>query len=245
MQNIIKPNWPAPVRVKAYSTTRNGGVSQAPFNSFNLAYACGDDHEAVRRNRELLAKEIKLPQEPLWLHQVHQTTVVAADEQPSGVIADGAYTSQPQIVCTVLTADCLPVLICDRAATCVAAVHAGWKGLAAGVIESALAKLSVAPQELLVWFGPAIGPTVYEVGEEVLAAFIAHDQQALQAFEKNNNGRWLMNLYGLATLRLQQCGVTQIFGGDFCTYTDKEHFFSYRRDQQTGRMASLIWIDKW
>lgn len=243
MIEVIKPNWPAPVMIKAYTTTRIGGVSQNNFTSFNLAAHVEDDITAVNKNRVLLRKQLGLPNEPLWLTQVHGIEAVQAELYQNTVIADASYTQKSNTVCTVLTADCLPVLICDRTGTCVAAIHAGWKGLAAGVIEATLEKLPVNTKDLLAWLGPAIGSTAFEVGEDVINLFIKHEQQAEQAFKSFKNNKWLANIYLLAKQRLMQLGVDSIYGGEFCTYTQAEKFFSYRRDKQTGRMASLIWIE--
>ena len=190
-----------------------------------------------------MAEQLQLPAEPIWLNQVHGIEAVQADTAQRSVTADAAYTRQPNTVCTILTADCLPLLICDKNATCVAAIHAGWKGLAAGVIEATLKNIGIPGENLLVWLGPAIGPNVFEVGDEVRKQFIAHDPAAKQAFKINENNRWLADIYLLAKQRLAHYHVNEIYGGDFCTYSDKEFFFSYRRDHQTGRMASLIWIN--
>lgn len=244
MIEVIKPNWPAPAMIKAYTTTRIGGVSQNNFISFNLASHVEDDIDAVNSNRALLGKQLGLPNEPLWLTQVHGIEAVQAELYQNTVIADASYTQESNTVCAVLTADCLPVLICDRAGTCVAAIHAGWKGLAAGIIEATLKKLSVTTKDLLAWLGPAIGPNAFEVGEDVFNLFITHEQQAEQAFKSIDKHTWLANIYLLAKQRLMQLGVNSIYGGEFCTYTQAEKFFSYRRDHQTGRMASLIWIKK-
>lgn len=243
MQQFIQPNWPAPATVKAYTTTRQGGVSGAPFNNFNLGDHVGDDDNAVAQNRLLLRNTLQLLAEPKWLKQIHSTQVILAEQITADTQADAAYTRQAKVVCAILTADCLPMLICDRAGTIVAAVHAGWRGLASGIIEQTIQTLQTPPADLLIWLGPAIGADVYEVGAEVRAQFITADPLAEQAFKANANQRWLANMYLLATLRLKHCGVTAIYGGDYCTYSDPERFFSYRRDGQTGRIASLIWLD--
>lgn len=240
---VIQPNWPAPKNIQAYTTTRNGGVSNTPYDSFNLATYVGDDLAAVEKNRTLLQTALQLPNTPLWLTQTHSIDVVQTDLQPTNIEADASYTKQPHIVCAVQTADCLPLLICDRAGTTVAAVHAGWKGLGAGIIENTVQQLKIPAQELLVWLGPAIGPTVFEVGTEVYELFTAHDANAAQGFKSIDTNKWLADIYLLAKQRLHACDVNAIYGGEFCTYTDSERFFSYRRDQQTGRMASLIWIE--
>ncbi|BAP55764.1 multi-copper polyphenol oxidoreductase, laccase [Thioploca ingrica] len=242
MLDVITPNWPAPPQVKAYITTRHGGVSHPPYDSFNLAEHVGDDAQAVANNRAILVQTLKLPTEPIWLNQVHGTQAIAAQPAQLNGIADATYTNQAGQICVVLTADCLPVLFCDRYGTTVAAAHAGWRGLAAGILEATLQHFQVPAQDILVWLGPAIGPRVFEVGDEVRTAFIQVLPSAQSAFTPSRPGHWLANLYQLAQQRLSQQGVTHIYGGDFCTYTDQERFYSYRRDKVTGRMASLIWL---
>lgn len=236
----IVPDWPAPSNVRAVSTTRAGGVSRAPFDDFNLADHVGDDPDAVAANRRRLAKTLNLSAEPLWLKQVHGNRVVdAARAQPQSE-ADAAVTFEPGPVCAVLTADCLPVLFCDRQGVRVAAVHAGWRGLAAGVLEAAVEALESPPPELLVWLGPAIGPRAFEVGDEVRSVFVAHDPAGEACFNSSSAGRWLADIHVLARLRLNAMGITAVYGGGWCTYSDAERFYSYRRDKITGRMASLI-----
>lgn len=242
--NTLSPDWPAPSHIKAFSTCRHQGYSQAPFDSWNPATHTGDNVQTVRRNRELLTGQLQLPSEPVWLDQVHGTRIInMADSETHSVImsADGSYTSNPNQVCVVMTADCLPVLITNRLGTEVAAVHAGWRGLCDGVIETAVRQFEVSVDELLVWLGPAIGPKAFEVGAEVREAFICHDVQAESAF-KPAGKNWMADIYLLARQRLHAAGVDKISGGNYCTYTDAERFYSYRRDGQTGRMASLIWI---
>ncbi len=243
MLNLITPNWPAPDNISAFTTTRLDGYSQPPYDSFNLAMHVGDDTATVARNRMLLKEQLQLANEPKWLNQIHGIQVIQADTAQINATADASFTRQPQIACAILTGDCLPLLICDRAGSIVAAVHAGWKGLAAGIIEATLTALSVPTKDLLVWLGPAIGPEAFEVGEEVYQQFIAFDPQALFAFKRNANNRWLADLYTLAKQRLNAQGVTQIFGGNLCTYTDEQRFYSYRKKNPTGRMASLIWLN--
>ena len=237
----IVPDWPAPARVKAFITTRSGGVSSGPFQSLNLGDHVGDVPGDVAANRALLS--VFLPSTPVWLRQVHGTHVVAAESAESGVEADAAHSATPGIVCAILTADCLPVLICDRNGSQVAAVHAGWRGLSQSIIERAIEAMRVPPPELLVFLGPAIGPSHYEVGDDVRDAFINDDENAVTAFLPKANGKWLANLCELAQLRLRCLGVEAIYGGDCCTFSDAERFFSYRRDGQTGRMAALIWLE--
>ena len=239
----ITAPWPATARVHALTTIRNGGVSAPPFATFNLGHHVSDDPAAVRANRARLRTGLALPAEPLWLTQVHGTRVVAAAETAPGTEADGSFTDCAGVVCAVLTADCLPVFLCDRAATRVAVVHAGWRGLAAGVVEQGLAAMGMAGDQVLAWLGPAIGPQAFEVGDEVRQAFISHQPEAALAFQKNTRGRYYADMYTLARLRLAAVGVTHVYGGEYCTYSERQRFFSYRRDGQTGRMAALIWLD--
>jgi hypothetical protein len=242
-KSIIFPDWPAPERVRAISTTRQGGVSREPFASFNLAGHVGDEPGPVAANRRRLSRGLGLPGEPAWLNQVHGRTVVLADRVDQPVEADAAVAFRPGSVCAVLTADCLPLLLCDREGSCVAAVHAGWRGLADGVIPAAVASLNRDPARLLAWLGPAIGPEAFEVGGEVRHAFIEIDAAHAACFKPSARGRWLADLYGLARCQLQALGVQAIYGGNWCTYSEHEMFFSYRRDGRTGRMASLIWLE--
>lgn len=239
---FITPDWPAPVNVHACVTTRTGGVSRPPYASFNLAAHVGDDPEAVESNRARLRAELALPAEPAWLTQVHGDAVVDATQAGGAPQADGAFAAVPGAVCAVLTADCLPVLLCDRDGTRVAALHAGWRGLVGGVIEAGVGALDVAGGELLAWLGPAIGPDVFEVGDEVRAAFITHDPTASSAFRPYANGKFLADIYLLARQRLAGLGVTAVYGGGLCTVADRQRFYSYRRDGATGRMASLVWL---
>jgi hypothetical protein len=241
--DFIIPNWPAPANVVALQTTRLGGVSGAPYASLNLGAHVNDDPIAVAKNRQLLSPY--LPNEPVWVNQVHGIEVIDAAQSACLQNADASFTTKPNVVCVTMTADCLPVLLCDKAGTVVAAVHAGWRGLCDGVIEAAVNKLPVEHSEILAWLGPAIGPNAFEVGSEVRAQFIAKDAQAASAFQTNGN-KWLGDIYQIARQRLNYLGVTQIYGGsvneDFCTYTDATRFYSFRRDDVTGRMASLIWL---
>lgn len=239
---FILPDWPAPANVRAAVTTRAGGASRTPYDSFNLAAHVGDDPQAVAANRARLRELLKLPAEPVWLKQVHGVKVVnvaSAENEPE---ADGGYTTKAGVVCAVLTADCLPVLLCDRAGTRVAALHAGWRGLAGGVIEAGVQALNVPGSELLAWLGPAIGPEAFEVGEDVRTAFVQQDNAAQVAFRPQANGKYLANIYMLARQRLAALGVTAVYGGGYCTVRERERFYSYRRDGATGRMASLIWL---
>lgn len=236
----IVPDWPAPARVKACVTTRAGGVSVAPFDSLNLGTHVGDDPVAVKKNRQRLLSQLGC--KPAWLQQVHGIDVVEAAPETLAE-ADASWTATPGIACTVMTADCLPALFCDRNGTRVAAAHAGWRGLAAGVLEATLDALAVAPEDTLVWLGPAIGPQAFEVGAEVREAFVGQHAQAAQAFgESLNPGRYMADIYELARIRLAARGVAAVYGGGFCTYSDPR-FYSYRRAARTGRFASLIWLD--
>ena len=240
--DLIRPDWPAPARVHALTTTRAGGVSEGSWSSFNLAVHVQDAPAAVTENRRRLRAALKLPAEPLWLTQVHGTAIASADNGP-GCEADGGYADRPGVVCAVLTADCLPVLLCSRSGDEVAAVHAGWRGLAGGVVEAALDRFRAQPDEMLAWLGPAIGPAAFEVGDEVRQVFLVDDPGAEVAFRSNRPGHWLADLYVLARRRLARQGVTAVYGGGLCTYSDAERFYSFRREPVTGRMASLIWIE--
>lgn len=229
--------------MRAIQTLRGGGCSPPPWDSGNLGDHVGDAPECVAANRARL--RALLPDEPRWLCQVHGTTVVdAALPKADAPKADAAFARQPGSVCAVMTADCLPVLFCDRAGSVVAAAHAGWRGLAAGVLEATVAAMGAPPDELLAWFGPAIGPGNFEVGVEVRAAFVERDPAAAGAFRALGDGKWLADIYRLARQRLAGVGVSAVFGGDRCTVGEAGRFFSYRRDGVTGRMATLIWLEK-
>jgi YfiH family protein len=243
MDSYLTPIWPAPSNVHAYTTTRQGGHSLAPYNSFNLADHVGDDITSVTKNRAILYHKLHLPSQPCWLEQTHSNVVVQAKQGLLKTEADACYTSTPATVCLVLTADCLPILICNRTGTEIAAIHAGWRGLAAGIIENTLAKLTSPTCELMAWLGPAIGPSAFEVGAEVYEAFNRQNPSNCQAFSPVRSERWYADLFGLAKLALARLGLTAVYGGQYCTYSDAELFFSYRRDGQTGRLASLIWFD--
>jgi YfiH family protein len=240
--SYICPTWPAPSSIRAYVSTRIGGVSSALFNSLNLGLHVQDDPVSVTQNRQLFASYIDMPDSTTWLNQVHGTDVVRLPCESIPDSADAAVSSLANQVCAVLTADCLPVFFCNQAGTRVAVAHAGWRGLCAGVLESTLAQFDEI-DSVMVWFGPAIGPNAFEVGGEVREAFMSIIPEAVAAFEPaRKTGKWLGNLYLLAKQRLVAAGVTQIYGGDYCTFTDEAHFYSYRRDGKTGRMASVIWI---
>jgi YfiH family protein len=244
---VIAPDWPAPPAVRAAFTLRMGGVSAAPFDSLNVGAHVGDTGAAVTENRRRVRAQLRLPVEPSWLEQVHGIEVADLDT-PSArasapqLTADAVIARGAGSVCVMQVADCMPVLFAARDGCAVAAAHAGWRGLAAGVLEATVATLAVAPSGLIAWLGPAIGPQHFEVGGEVRAAFLAHDAAAAAAFTANTRGRWQCDLAALARRRLNAAGVTAVFGGGWCTYSDPLRFFSYRRVGQCGRMAALIWL---
>lgn len=240
----IQPDWPAPRNVRAVATLRAGGVSSGPFESLNLGSHVGDDPNAVDGNRMRLNAALQLPAQPVWLNQVHGTAVVEAHPHQSPPTADAAVAREVGQVCVVLTADCLPVLFCDQRGMRVAAAHAGWRGLAGGVLAATVAALDVAPKNLLAWLGPAIEPEAFEVGGEVRDEFVARNWASNGAFIANARGRWQADLYALARIELQRLGIEAVYGGGFRCYADRERFFSYRRDGRTGRMGTMIWIDK-
>jgi YfiH family protein len=240
----IVPEWPAPPGVRAVATLRSGGASSGPYGSFNLGDHVGDDPAAVAANRARLRAELELAVEPCWLRQVHGTGVAQAVAGGSPPEADAAVTGLPGVACVVLTADCLPVLFARRDGTQVAAAHAGWRGLVAGVLEATVRALCAAgggPADLLAWLGPAIGPEAYEVGGEVHDALLAADPGAGVALRPGRPGHWWLDLYTAARRRLGSAGVTAVYGGAWCTATEAEKFFSYRRDGTCGRQATLVW----
>lgn len=238
----IRPDWPAPARVHALSTTRAGGVSRGVYASLNLGEHVGDDVACVAENRKRLQVDL-VGAAPRWLQQVHGVRVARLAGAPVTEAADASVTAVGGQACVVMTADCLPVLFCDRAGTRVAAAHAGWRGLSAGVLEATIKAMDVAPDQMLAWMGPAIGPGAYEVGEEVRARFVAGAPQSAAAFRTGKaHGKWWCDLYSLARQRLRAAGVQAVYGGGFCTYTERERFFSFRRDGECGRMATLIWL---
>lgn len=236
----IVPDWPAPGNVRALITTRAGGTSQGPYASCNLGLRTDDDPRAVSANRARLEK--LLPQAPRWLRQVHGAAVVEADALADTPEADAAVARRAGTVCGVLVADCIPVLLADRAGTAIGAAHAGWRGLAAGVIPNVVERMGVAPRDLIAYLGPGIGPTAFEVGRDVLDAFVTRDAGAQAAFAPHAPGKWLADLFLLARRSLQRAGVKDIHGGGLCTYSDAARFFSYRRERATGRMAAVIWM---
>jgi YfiH family protein len=255
----LVPDWPAPANVHAATTLRVGGVSEGIYASLNAASHVGDDPERVRQNREIIAQMLGLPDEPVWLDQVHSNRVVEA-QHPSRPIgmkytgnpqqADASYTDESGVVCAVMTADCLPLLICSADGSLVAAIHAGWRGLLAGVISntvramqnSAISSLCKREgRDLMVWLGPAIGPDCFEIGAEVYEAFLEKSAEFDSAFKEQNVGKWLADIYQLASIELAELNIFNVYGGDSCTVTEHDRFYSYRRDGQTGRMATLIW----
>jgi YfiH family protein len=239
----IVPDWAAGPRVRAFMTTRAGGISPAPFDSLNLGLRSGDETQNVLGNRAIL--RAALPAEPAWLRQVHGADVIEAAAIEGEPAADASWTAQPGVVCAVMVADCMPVLLCDREGGAIGAAHAGWRGLSSGVIEATAHAMGTPADRLLAWLGPAIGPRNFEVGDDVFAAFVAHDPRAREAFVPypGRPGKWLCDLYTLARQRLAALGVTSISGGGFCT-VDDARLFSHRRDRgRSGRMAALIWIE--
>ncbi len=240
---LIRADWPVSPRVRAFCTTRRGGVSRPPHDTFNLGAHTGDDPDDVAENRRRLAEAAELPGEPRWLRQVHGVEVAAAHEIAGPVAADAAWTGRSGVVCAVLTADCLPVLLAAQDGSVVAAVHAGWRGLVGGVVEATVAALaSRARGPLSAWLGPAIGPDAFQVGAEVREAFLERDSGAGACFLPDTGGRYRADLFALTRRRLYACGVVSVRGGGVCTWSSPERFFSYRRDGETGRMATLIWL---
>ncbi|MBY0270693.1 MAG: peptidoglycan editing factor PgeF [Burkholderiales bacterium] len=235
----IVPDWPAPARVRALVTTRAGGASSGPYSSMNLGRRTADDPAAVEANHAQLNR--LLPETPRWLAQVHGSTVVDADTLQDIPQADASIARRPGTVCAILVADCLPVLFTDRSGSCIAAAHAGWRGLAGGVLGNTIARMPAQPADLMAWIGPGIGPTAFEVGDDVLQAFCAEAPERKSAFKPLHPGKWLCDLPALARDALRRAGVTEIHGGDLCTYTDAARFYSHRRNPLTGRMAALIW----
>ena len=239
MTHWITPDWPVPDHIHAATTLRTGGVSQAEFSSLNLADHVNDKLQHVLENRQCIKNMLALPADPVWLQQTHSVQVACAELVTLNPEADASYTAKNNIVCTVLTADCLPILLCDQQGTMVAAIHGGWRGLLNGIIENTLSKMPASG--LMAWLGPAIGAQCFEVGDDVRSAFINKSTQFTNAFKNHVNGKYLADIYQIARIILCDAGVQQIYGGEYCTVSDKERFFSYRRDGQTGRMATMIW----
>ncbi|WP_444883723.1 peptidoglycan editing factor PgeF [Microbulbifer sp. PSTR4-B] len=250
LDHYLTPSWPAPARVRAVTTLRNGGASTGVFSSFNLGAHVGDVEPAVMANRQQLSEELKLPAVPQWLEQIHSDKVIEAQSDGLVRTADASFNLGGGAACAVLTADCLPVLICDKTGTRVAAAHGGWRGLAEGILRNTVTALDCDPKELLVWLGPAIGPEAFETGVDVLEAFFEHAQSGMhteaiaQCFRPHSKKplHFLADIYALARAELAELGVENIYGGEYCTVNEAERFFSYRRERTTGRMASLIWL---
>lgn len=245
MSAWLDADWPAPPGVRALTTLRHGlGVSQAPFDAFNLGARCGDEADAVAENRRRLEAALALPSSPRWLRQVHGVYVAIEPgfDEPE---ADASATRTPGTVLAILTADCLPVVFAAKDGSAIAAAHAGWRGLAAGMLEATAAAMRPPPGGLLAWLGPCAGPRAYEIGEEVFDAFVSRDPRAVRAFVATRPGHWLIDLYALARMRLADAGIdaADVHGGGLCTISDPARFFSHRRDQRTGRMATLAWIE--
>ncbi|WP_165090045.1 peptidoglycan editing factor PgeF [Neisseria yangbaofengii] len=241
-KTFLTADWPAPANVKTLITTRNGGVSKAPFHSLNVGAHVGDNPEYVARNREIVQNQTGLP--VAYLNQIHSDIVVNATDALATLIdADASVDTTGQTACASMTADCLPVLFCDKAGTVVAAAHAGWRGLAGGILQNTVRAMQVAPLEIMAYLGPAIGPEAFEVGQDVFDAFAAQMPATESAFESIGGGKYLADMYALARMVLQHEGVGMIYGGEHCTVLERDSFFSYRRDGQTGRMVSLIWLD--
>lgn len=240
-EHCIIPDWPAPPSVRSLQTARHGGISAAPYDTLNLGDHVGDNPLAVARNREFLNKLV--PTEPVWLEQVHGTTVANADHASCRPRADACIARRRNSVCVVMTADCLPLLLCDEQGTVVGAAHAGWRGLCDGVIETTVLAMGVPPLGLMAWMGPAISREHFEVGGEVRDAFIRVQPQAASAFVGGEHDKWHADLYALARMRLEALGISRIYGGNYCTFRERERFFSYRRDGATGRMGTFVWLE--
>lgn len=239
---VIKPSWQAPSNVIAYTTTRIGGVSPEPYEQLNLGNNTQDSWENIEKNRQRLQQQMQLPHEPAWLEQVHKTDVVEINANYQLAQADASFSRSADHVCVVLTADCLPILLCAEDGTEVAAIHAGWRSLVGGVIENTIAAMHTSAAELMAWLGPCISAPCYEIGTEVYEAFTTHSAEAKAAFTPSRDQHWFTDLPQLATQRLQALSLENITASNYCTFSDSEHFYSYRREQDTGRMASLIYL---
>jgi YfiH family protein len=239
--NWIKPDWPAASNIHAAVTLRSGGLSEGIYHSFNLADHVHDDAEKVVANRKIMSKMLNLPSEPIWLHQEHGNRVIRAENNIQLQSADASFTDLTDTVCAVLTADCLPILLASKDGTKIASIHAGWKSLLAGIVANTINEMGTV--DMIAWLGPAIGINNFEVGKEVKDSFIKKNTKFASAFKEKNETKFLADIYQLAIMELASVGLTQVYGGGFCTVTDKQRFFSYRRDGETGRMATLIWRD--
>jgi polyphenol oxidase len=240
-QHWLQPDWPTPTNIHAVTTLRTGGVSLGEYGSLNPASHVGDDSALVTCNRRIIRSMLNLPSEPVWLNQTHSNLAVQAVITSNPLDADASFTQEPGIVCAVMTADCLPLLVCSSDGAKIAAIHAGWRGLLNGIIDNTLSALQTT--DLLIWLGPAIGPEHFEVGEEVRSLFLSKSMNYTPAFKQHTPGKWLADIYELARINLRTLGIKNIYGGHYCTVTDKKQFYSYRRDKVTGRMATLIWRD--
>lgn len=241
LQGWIAPDWPAAPNVRAVATTRAGGTSRGRYAGLNLATRVGDDLRAVEQNRDVLRRH--LPADPIWLEQVHGSDVVEVEHVSPPARADGAVARSRHRVCAILTADCLPVLLAARAGGVVGIAHAGWRGLAGGVVEATLACMDVPGEDVVAWLGPGISQAAYEVGSDVYESFVGQDPGASEAFRPGAPGKYHADLYALARRRLNAVGVAAVHGGGFCTYGEADRFYSYRRDGATGRMATLVWME--
>ena len=239
IKHWLVPDWPAPANIHAATTLRTGGVSLGTFSSLNPATHVSDDNERARQNRQIIRVMLELPAEPVWLEQIHSNRAVKAVKTAIVEQADASYSNESGVVCAVMTADCLPLLVCSTDGAQIAAIHAGWRGLLAGVITNTV--VAMQQQDLLVWLGPAIGPDCFEVGPEVREAFLEKSASFNDAFKQQGNGKWLADIYQLARIELAALGIVNVYGGTHCTFTEHERFYSYRRESQTGRMATLIW----
>lgn len=249
-ENFLIPDWPAPAQVKSAIILRSGGCSRAPFESNNLALHVEDNASDVQKNRDSLVDSLALPAQPLWLNQCHGTDLVYVPQASQAASADGSYSDTANTVCAILTADCLPVLFCNQSGSQVAAAHAGWRGLCGGILRKTVATFKHSPDQVMAYLGPAIGPQVFEVGAEVLQAFLhsaqnaQHNQAVIAAFKAVDGSadKYLADLYALARAELAASGVIEIYGGNYCSYSDSERFYSFRREPKTGRNASLVWL---
>jgi polyphenol oxidase len=237
----LQPDWPAPPNVYAATTLRTGGLSLGNYASLNLATHVGDTSSLVSQNRRIVKTMLSLPSEPVWLNQIHSNRVVKASVLSTPPQADASFTDQPDVVCAIMTADCLPLLACSADGTEIAAIHAGWRGLLDGIIDNSINALH--DRDVLVWLGPAIGTERFEVGGEVRSAFVSKSNEYAPAFKQHGQDKWLADIYQLARINLAMLDIDKVYGGGMCTVTDQERFFSYRRDKDTGRMATLIWRD--
>ncbi len=243
-KHYLAPDWPAPHNVHAFHTMRHNGHSKAPYDQFNLSGSIGDDLSAVSNNRQQLHEELELKKPLHWLKQVHGTTILAIDQPQHHYTADGCFSQSQHQACIILTADCLPIFLCNQQGTEVAAIHAGWRGLLNDIIPAAVTKLSSPANQLMAWLGPAISQQHFEVGKELQVDFISKNRENSTAFNQSKRGRYFADLYKLAKISLASCGVNEVYGGGHCTYRQQDDFYSHRRDKgNTGRLASIIWLD--